>query len=389
MATKIMTARSRRTYLALTALLLALATMAALRAYGRGNAEPAAPAVAAPRASLTVAVEAVRSEAIASSISATGTVAAWQEATIGAEESGLRLTDVLVAEGDHVKAGDVVARLDAALLKAELAEQKAAVVQAQATLDSAISAAARADKLLASNAISAETAEEKTTAVKTGQAGVEQAQAAADKLQAELDRTTIRAPFDGVVSSKPAVAGSIVQAGTELMKIIRDGRLEVGVLVPEKDLPAVSVGQAADVVDAAGRRFAGSVSSIAQTVNSTTRLATVHVALGEGSGLRPGMFARVSITGPASRRLSVAEAALVWQDGKPVVFVVDAAGKAAARMVTAGAHQNGRVAIESGLSEGDHVVVAGAGFLSDGNLVRVADAQAGADVAGHAPEAAR
>ncbi|MBZ9995894.1 efflux RND transporter periplasmic adaptor subunit [Mesorhizobium sp. BH1-1-4] len=384
-----MTARSRRTYLALTALLLALATMAALRAYGRGNAEPAAPAVAAPRASLTVAVEAVRSEAIASSISATGTVAAWQEATIGAEESGLRLTDVLVAEGDHVKAGDVVARLDAALLKAELAEQKAAVVQAQATLDSAISAAARADKLLASNAISAETAEEKTTAVKTGQAGVEQAQAAADKLQAELDRTTIRAPFDGVVSSKPAVAGSIVQAGTELMKIIRDGRLEVGVLVPEKDLPAVSVGQAADVVDAAGRRFAGSVSSIAQTVNSTTRLATVHVALGEGSGLRPGMFARVSITGPASRRLSVAEAALVWQDGKPVVFVVDAAGKAAARMVTAGAHQNGRVAIESGLSEGDHVVVAGAGFLSDGNLVRVADAQAGADVAGHAPEAAR
>lgn len=389
MATKIMTARSRRTYLALTALLLALATMAALRAYGRGNAEPAASAVAAPRASLTVAVEAVRSEAIASSISATGTVAAWQEATIGAEESGLRLIDVLVAEGDHVKAGDVVARLDAALLKAELAEQKADVVQAQATLDSAISAAARADKLLASNAISAETAEEKTTAVKTGQAGVEQAQAAADKLQAELDRTTVRAPFDGVVSSKPAVAGSIVQAGTELMKIIRAGRLEVGVLVPEKDLPAVSVGQAADVVDAVGRRFAGSVSSIAQTVNSTTRLATVHVALGEGSGLRPGMFARVSIAGPASWRLSVAEAALVWQDGKPVVFVVDAAGKAAARMVAAGAHQNGRVAIESGLSEGDHVVVAGAGFLSDGNLVRVADAQAGADVAGHAPEAAR
>jgi RND family efflux transporter MFP subunit len=383
-----MTARSRKTYLVLAGVLIVLVAMAALNAYGRSKVEPAAQAVAAPRASLTVAVEKVRSEAIASSISATGTVAAWQEATVGAETSSLKLTEVLVSEGDHVRAGDVVARLDASVLKAQLAEQKAAVDQAQATLDTAISAAGRADRLLASKAISAETAEDKATAVKTGRASVEQARAAADRLQAELDQATIRAPFDGIVSSRPAVAGSIVQAGTELMKIIRDGRLEVGVLVPEKDLPLVKAGQAASVVDASGRTFAGSVFSIAETVSSTTRLATVYVALGEGSGLKPGMFARVSIAGAISQRLDVAEAALVWQDGKPRVFVVDAAGKAAARTVTTGAHRNGRVAIESGLSEGDSVVVAGAGFLSDGNLVRIADAQAGAD-AGKLTEAAR
>ncbi|QKC82813.1 efflux RND transporter periplasmic adaptor subunit [Mesorhizobium sp. NZP2077] len=282
-----MTARSRKTYLVMGGVLIVLVAMAALSAYGRSTVEPAAQAVAAPRASLTVAVEKVRSEAIASSISATGTVAAWQEATIGAETSSLKLTELLVGEGDHVRAGDVVARLDASVLKAQLAEQKAAVDQAQATLDAAVSAAGRADRLLASKAISAETAEDKATAVKTGRASVEQAKAAADRLQAELDQATIRAPFDGIVSSRPAVAGSIVQAGTELMKIIRDGRLEVGVLVPEKDLPAISVGQAASVVDASGRTFAGSVSSIAQTVSSTTRLATVYVALGEGSGLKP------------------------------------------------------------------------------------------------------
>lgn len=383
-----MTARSRKTYLVLAGVLVVLVAMAALRAYGRATVEPAAQ-VAAPRVSLTVAVEKVRSQAIASSISATGTVAAWQEATIGAETSGLKLTEVLVGEGDHVRAGDVVARLDASVLTAQLAEQKAAVDQAQATLDTAVSAAGRSDRLLASKAISIETAEEKTSAVKTGRAAVAQAEAAAERLQAQLDQATIRAPFDGIVSNRPAVAGSIVQAGTELMKIIRDGRLEVGVLVPEKDLAMVSVGQAANVVDASGRTFAGSVSSIAQTVSSTTRLATVYVGLGAGSGLKPGMFARVSITGAASQRLSVAEAALVWQDGKPVVFVVDAAGKAGARMVTAGAHQNGRVAIESGLSEGDSVVVAGAGFLSDGNLVRIADAQASAEIAGKVAEAAR
>ncbi|TPI35680.1 efflux RND transporter periplasmic adaptor subunit [Mesorhizobium sp. B3-1-9] len=382
-----MTRKLRKSHLLLVAILVAAAVAAMLKAYGRGAPEPdvgkAAPAQAA---TLTVSVERVHPEAVTSSVSATGTVAAWQEATIGAEESGLRLTEVLAAEGDRVRAGDVIARLDDSLLKAQLAEQKAAVAQAQATLDSALSAAARADKLLASNAVSAETAEEKATAVKTGKAGVEQAEAAADRLQAELDRTTIRAPFDGIVSSKPAVTGSIVQAGTELMKIIRDGRLEIGVLVPEKDLAAISVGQAANIVDASGRAFSGSVSSIAETVNATTRLATVYVAVGEGSGLKPGMFARVTIETASSRRLAVAETALVWHDSKPAVFVIDGESKVSARPVATGTRQNGRVAIESGLSEGDQVVVAGAGFLNDGNLVRVAAGEATAADAASAAE---
>ncbi|RTM03914.1 MAG: efflux RND transporter periplasmic adaptor subunit [Hyphomicrobiales bacterium] len=385
-----MTRKLRKSRLLLVAVLVAAGVVAMLKAYGRGTSEPdvtkAAPAQAA---TLTVSVEKVLSRRITSSVSATGTVSAWQEATIGAEESGLRLTDVLVKEGDHVKAGDVVARLDDSLLKAQLAEQKAAVAQAQATLDSARSAAARADKLLASNAVSAETAEDKATAVKTGKAGVDQAEAAAERLQAQLDRTTIRAPFDGIVSSKPAVAGSIVQAGTELMKIIRDGRLEVGVLVPEKDLAGISVGQAANIVDASGRAFSGSVSSIAETVNATTRLATVYVAVGEGSGLKPGMFARVTIETAASQQLTVAETALIWHDGKPAVFVIDGESKVSAHPVATGTRQNGRVAIESGLSEGDQVVVAGAGFLNDGNLVRVTSVEAAASDAAAAVEQTR
>ncbi|AZO09566.1 efflux RND transporter periplasmic adaptor subunit [Mesorhizobium sp. M3A.F.Ca.ET.080.04.2.1] len=382
-----MTAKLRKRHLLLAALLAALAAVAALKAYGRATPEPAAQ-TPAPAAALTVSVEKVVPRTVTSSVSATGTVAAWQEATIGAEESGLRLTEVLVAEGDHVKAGDVVARLDDSLLKAQLAEQKAAVAQAQATLDSALSAAARANKLLASNAVSAETAEDKATAVKTGKAGVDQAAAATERLQAQLDRTIIRAPFDGIVSSRPAVTGSIVQAGTELMKIVRDGRLEVGVLVPEKDLAAISAGQPANIVDASGRAFSGSVSQIAETVNSTIRLGTVYVAVSDGSGLKPGMFARVTIETAASRQLTVAETALVWHAGKPAVFVVGDDGKVTERPVVTGTRQNDRVAIESGLSEGDRVVVAGAGFLNDGNLVRVAaDETKAADAASTAEPA--
>ncbi|TIU14760.1 MAG: efflux RND transporter periplasmic adaptor subunit, partial [Mesorhizobium sp.] len=138
--------------------------------------------------------------------------------------------------------------------------------------------------------------------------------------------------------------------------------------------------------DASGRAFSGSVSQIAETVNSTTRLGTVYVAVGDASGLKPGMFARVTIETAASRQLTVAETALVWHDGKPAVFVVDDQGKVSVHPVATGTRQNGRVAIESGLLEGDHVVVAGAGFLNDGNLVRVAageasDAASAAEVA--------
>lgn len=359
-------------------MLIVVAIAAALKAYGRNAVEPAAHTVAPVQAaSLTVSVEKVRKDEIASVITATGTVQAWQEATIGSQTSGLQLTEVLVAEGDLVSKGDVIARLDDTVLKAQLAEQKAAVEQARATLEAAETASARAQKLIASNAISAETAEERATTVKTSQAQLAQAQAAADNIAAQLARTEIHAPFDGTVSTRPAVAGSIVQSGTELMKIVRDGKVEVAVQVPEKDLAAIATGQAATITDASGRAFSGMVSSIAEKVEGTTRLGTVYVAPQNNSGLRPGMFARVSIATSAAQVLNVAESALTWRDGKPGIFVVGQDGKVAARAVETGSRKDGRVAIVSGLAEGESVVVSGAGLLNDGNLVRVAAGDVG------------
>ncbi|MCV3208126.1 efflux RND transporter periplasmic adaptor subunit [Mesorhizobium sp. YC-39] len=369
---------SRKKYLLLCAVILAIAIAAILKAYGRGNADASEAGATANRvaavtqASLTVSVEKVRKDEIAAVITATGTAQAWQEAMIGAQTSGLQLTEILVAEGDHVSKGEVIARLDDAVLKAQLAEQKAAIEQARATLEAAETAAARARKLIASNAISAETAEERATTVRTSQAQLAQAEAAADNIAAQLARTEIHAPFDGTVSTRPAVAGSIVQSGTELMRIVRDGKVEVAVQVPEKDLAAITTDQAATITDASGRVFSGRVSSIAEKVDGTTRLGTVYVAPLDNSGLRPGMFARVSIATSAAEVLNVAESALTWRDGRPGVFVVGKDGKVAARRVETDSRKDGRVAIASGLAEGESVVVSGAGLLNDGNLVRVA-----------------
>lgn len=366
------------------ALLIAVSTVAALRAYGRNNADANGADAAANKtpaivqaASLTVSVEKVRKDEIASAFTVTGTVQAWQEATIGSQTSGLQLTEVLVAEGDHVGKGEVIARLDDTVLRAELAEQKAAVEQARAALEAAETASARAQKLIASNAISTETAEERATTLKTSRAQLVQAQAAADNIAAQLARTEIRAPFDGTVSTRPAVTGSIVQSGTELMKIVRNGKVEVAVQMPEKDLAAIAPGQAATITDASGKVFSGEVSSIAEKVDGTTRLGTVYVAPQDNSGLSAGMFARVSIITSSAQVLNVAESTLTWRDGKPGVFVVGQDGKVAARTVETGSRKDGRVAIVSGLAEGDSVVVSGAGLLNDGNLVRVAAGDAG------------
>ncbi|NOV20882.1 efflux RND transporter periplasmic adaptor subunit [Ensifer adhaerens] len=356
--------------LLVAAVLVPVAAVAVLKAYGRTSEAPGKEPVPA-QASLTVSVEKVRTDPSAIFVTTTGSVEAWQEATIGAEASGLRLAEVLVEEGDHVASGEIVARLDSALLKAQLAEQRAAVEQARATLESAQSASARAQKLLVSKAISVESAEEKSTTFKTSRAQLAQAEAAAERKEAELAQTEIRAPFDGVVSERPAVVGATVQNGTELMKIIRDGRVEVAVQVPEKNLQSVAVGQAATVTDASGRVSQGSVSSVAEKVDATTRLGTVRVSIADGSALKPGMFARVSIETAVSRMPSVAESALIWRDGTSSVFVVGDGGKVTARAIETATRSSGRVTVLSGLEGGESVVIAGAGFLTDGNTVRV------------------
>lgn len=362
----------RKRYALIGAALAATAAAIVFQAYGRtGSDEPAQSQAASQTASLAVSVETVRAEEMPSKIIATGSVTAWQEATISAESSGLQLIEVLVAEGDRVTESGILARLDSALLKAQLAEQEAAIEQARATLEAAEAAAARAEKLRASNAISAETAEERATTVKTSKAQLAQSEAAAERIRVEIGQTEIRAPFDGIVSSKPAVIGSIVQMGTELMAVIRDGRLEVAVQVPDKDLATIEPGQTAMVAGPSGETIEGSISSVSQKVDQSTRLGTVRVALGEDSNLKPGMFARVTIETSNRSTLTIAERALVWRGGKPNVFVVEDEGKISARIIETGGRENGRVAVTSGLAEGETIVVSGAGFLSDGNLVRV------------------
>lgn len=337
---------------------------------GRGRADEA-PQSAGARPALTVTVTTPRSESWPIELSANGTIAAWQEVVVGSEVNGLRLAEVAVNVGDRVKRGQLLARLSDETVQADRAQIRAALAEAEATLADANANAERARKLEKSGAISAQQIEQYLTAAQTARARV-QAQRA--RLQAEelrLGNTRIVAPDDGVISSRSATMGSIVQPGTELFRLIRGGRLEWRAELPAADLARVRPAQRARVHAAEGTTIEGRVRVVAPTVDPQTRMGIVYVDLPVPSPARAGVFARGELELGHSPARSVPQSALALREGFAYVFRVDDDGKVMQTKVSLGRRLGDRVEIVEGLADDARVVDSGVGFLADGDVVRV------------------
>ena len=316
-----------------------------------------------------------------------GSLAAWDELPVGTEAGGLAIVQVEVEEGDKVIKGQLLAKLDDSVLKAQYAQAQAAVAQAQASIrkaeamsGSANSDVRRAKELSKNGFISGQTAEQRETTFSAAQADVNVArqnlvttQAVAQEREAQLAQTEIRAPTDGTVSKRMAKLGNVVSVGEQLFRMIRDNRVELQAEVPEMDLPRLKAGQTAMIVinDGESQRFEGKIRLIGATVDPATRIGMVYVALPEDSALKPGMFVHGEIQTGQANVLQVPEQAIVYKDFKPAVFIVDADNHARLRMVEIGTRVNGHVEIVSGVSAGERVALAGAGYLKDNDLVRV------------------
>ena len=325
-------------------------------------------------AALTVSVTEMKGQPLYESVLATGTVVPWRELPIGSETGGLSVVEVLVDEGDQVRKGQLLARLDDSLLKAQIAQQEASVAEAAANLKFAQSDLDRAKKLSGAS-MSKQVLEQRTTSVETTQARLGTAQALMDQMTTRLEQTQIVAPSDGIVLKRTATIGQIVQAGGELFELIEDGRLEVDAEVPEADFLRVKPGQQVSIIDPLGQASSGEVRATAPEVDSKTRLGIVHIAIGDDSALKPGMFARAKINVGDRIGLAVKPQALVWRNGNPGVFTLGAANTVTFKPVTMGRQSDDLIEILKGVTAGDTVVVEGAGFLSDGDTVRVAAAE--------------
>jgi RND family efflux transporter MFP subunit len=325
----------------------------------------------APKPSLTVTVEAVGVRDLAQVVTASGSVGAWRDVPVGAEAGGLTAVEVNVDEGSRVQAGQLLVKLDDRLLQAQVRQQQAAVASARAVLAKNEAAFARSQALAKLGYLAKANLEISQADQQTAEAQLQTAQAALAETQAKQDQTNIRAPVSGLVSSRTVVKGQIVSIGTELLRIVRDDQLELAAQIPEADLPRVKAGASAKVSDEQGRATTGRVRLITPQVDTQTRLALARISLPAGSGFSSGEFARAEIDAGRQSVVAVPQDAIVFHDGKPDVFVVDASNHAHQRSVRTGDHVQGYVAILSGLQAGERVATSGVGFLGEGDLVRI------------------
>jgi RND family efflux transporter MFP subunit len=351
--------RSRWLTLGLPAALLALAGLG-LVVFLPHRAQPA-PAAATPAPSLTVTAASPRSVMWTEALQTSGAVAAWQEAIIGAQIGGYQLVDVRVNVGDAVKKGQLLARFDSDLLRADEA-------QLQANYDQAALNERRALALEKENAMAAQSVLAAVTAAK-----VAKAQLAAKQLQ--LRYTDVVAPDDGTISARTATLGAVTPVGQELFRMIRQNRLEWRGELTAAQLVHISSGQRITILLPDGSQAAATVREVAPSLDSQSRLGTVYADIAPGSHARAGMYADGKVALAQTRALVIPAQSVILRDGRN--YVLKLAGGSATPKVTrqeviTGRRQGNDIEIVRGLSPSDRVVAEGAGFLNDSDVVRLA-----------------
>ena len=333
----------------------------------------AAPAVV--KAALTVTAVQPSNGSFALKLAANGNVAAWQEASIGAEASGLRLTQVLVNVGDSVKKGQLLATFAGDAVQADVAQAKAALMEAQANAMDATANAERARTLQNTGALSTQQINQYLTAEKTAAARVQAAQATLSAQGVRTQNTQVRAPDNGVISARGATVGAVVGGGTELFRLIRRGRLEWRAEVTSSEIASIKPGAKAMVTAASGAQVEGTVRTVAPTIDAATRNALVYVDLPANSGVKAGMFAKGEFALGAANALTLPQQALVLRDGFTYAMRVEANNKVSQVKLETGRRVGDAVEIKQGAKPSDRFVASGSSFLADGDTVKIVEAK--------------
>ena len=336
------------------------------------HGKPAAAAIETARAALTVTTLKPEVRVWSDRVTASGSVAAWQEAIIGAEIGGLRLAEVMANVGDRVKKGDVLARFADEMVLNGIHQQEAALDEAKARSADADLKAQRAIKLNESGAMSLQDRQQIETAAKTAEAQMKTAEAKLEAEKLKLGYTRVRAIDDGVISSRTATVGAVSQTGSELFRLIRRNRLEWHAELPEQQLQQVRTGQTVIFHPLDGHPSVhGTVTRIAPMLDAQSRNGTAYVELPGGNGMRAGMFVQGEFLVGKSDALTVPQSSVIMRDGYAYVFRLGKDDHVEQVKVTTGRIRGERIEITSGMASDAAIVGQGAGFLMDGDLVRV------------------
>jgi HlyD family secretion protein len=347
---------------------------------GQGNAPAGAPNQegakpgAAPVAAMTVTTTTVHSEEVVRSVPATGSIFPWQEVIVGAEVGGYRVAAVLVDVGTKVDKGQVLVRLSGDMLQADLDSRRAAMRSAEAAEVNASAALRRGESVQSSGALSAADLDRLKADHIAAQARVDTSSAELRTAELRARYASVTAPDSGTVTSRTVSVGQIAQAGQEMLRMLRQNRVEWRAEIPEAQLSRIKVGQDATVTAVDGTTVKGKVRAVAPTVQTNNRTGLVYVDI-VGGDARPGMFARGEIAAGKGPALLLPVTSVVMQDGYSYVFVIKENNVVERRRVTQVGVRGDDMEISEGVNAGETIAVKGAGFLKDGDTVRIGDAE--------------
>ena len=330
---------------------------------------------AAP-STLAVTLATAEQRPIQRSVIASGPVSAFEEMQLGVEISGARVTALNVDVGQAVRRGQVLLELDHRTLDSELAQAQAALREADASVALATASYNRGSPLAKEQLISASQLDELRANRTQADARRSTARAQRDAAQLRRDFAQLRAPADGIISKRLVQPGQVVAAGTELLRLIRDGRLEWRAELPEAELARITPGAVVTLPGAGGSTVDGVIRAVSPGVDSDTRTGTIYADLPQPGALKIGSYVEGRIVTGAGEALLVPVASVVQRDGIAYVFTVGAGNVAQRVRVQTGATTDGRIEIVQGLKAGTRIVEQGAGFLGDGDVVRVVAAPA-------------
>ncbi len=350
--------RSRGFARAAVVLLPCLLLLSACKGGGEGEAQAKPGEDKKGPEAVPVEVAKASRRAVAASYTGTAPLEPVAESQVVAKTSGVAL-NVMVEEGQQVRAGQSLVRLDSARSELQAAQTGAAMRKLEANY-------ARAKQMADQKLLSANDNDQLRF-------DLEEARAANRMATLELSYANVEAPISGVIASRSIKTGNFVQINTPIFRIVDTSRLEATLNVPERELVTLKAGlPVALVVDALpGKTFKGTVDRVSPVVDSGSGTFRVVCAFTGDGILQPGMFGRIKIDyDQRADALVVPRVALLEDDGDPAVFVVT--GDKTKRVPIKLGYMDGSWAeVREGVKEGEQVVIAGKTALRDGSLVQV------------------
>lgn len=347
--------------------------MFALHACGQKPApaeETAAPKAA--RDSQSMRVTRVEARDLADEFIATGRLVVREEAAVGSELPGYRVATVYVDEGDWVKQGQAMAKLDDALLQAQIAQAEATLATQRANVDFKKSQLSRAESLEQQGAFSKELLEQRRMETAGAQASLAASQAQVNEMKVRQSRMILRAPVAGMVLQRAIRPGEIstAAAATTYFRIARDGLIELDAEMPDAKLAYLKEGSPAVVTLTTGETVQGKVRFISPRVDQNTSLGRARIELPFDAALRPGSFAEARFGSSAASVLTVPAGAIRYEAGGPSVMLVNENNSVKQVPVKLGERSGDYVQLIEGPAAGSRVLAVGASFTLDGDVIQ-------------------